>query len=219
MEETKTCKWPLWWRHFYVTTLHRIYLKHFLLLLNNFIMWAKTWQKLWNNAASYFARPSRMCTQLLDVLLVEAFCSLRRAQLDGLNSSGFSFIFHPTLELANIYRCIPRQRFLCWSRKKIDNEALKAFQQNSFSPTVCGPLLVSINSIQRERFIQTSLPVQCPVAIKSLVTTGDSESRATGEEGETWTPSRQVTWTTLCVPNVIIEKFEVIQSRHKAAVS
>ena len=168
MEETKTCKWPLWWRHFYVTTLHRIYLKHFLLLLNNFIMWAKTWQKLWNNAASYFARPSRMCTQLLDVLLVEAFCSLRRAQLDGLNSSGFSFIFHPTLELANIYRCIPRQRFLCWSRKKIDNEALKAFQQNSFSPTVCGPLLVSINSIQRERFIQTSLPVQCPVARLSV---------------------------------------------------
>ena len=35
--------------------------------------------------------------------------------------------------------------------QKIDNEPLKAFQQNSFSPTVCGSLLVNINSIQRER--------------------------------------------------------------------
>ena len=78
-----------------------------------------------------FRTPWPHVHKLLDVLLVEAFCSLQRTLLDRLNSSGFSFIFHPTLELANIFRCIPGQCF-CTDCAKNDNETLKAFNKTRF---------------------------------------------------------------------------------------
>ena len=174
----------------------------------NLIMWAKTWQKHCNNAASYFARPGRMCTQLLDVLLVEAFCSLQRTLVERLNSSGFSSIFHPTLELANVYVASRDNVFLLIADKN-NNQTLKAFNKTRFRcqfvPPVNIHILSKLSSERGEsglRGIQASLPgstVQ-PSVHQVISDNRRLGTRARGHRGrgDTWTMDTlyQVTWTT-----------------------
>ena len=110
------------------------------------IMWAKTWQKHCNNAASYFARPGRMCTNCKMFCSSKLFVLFSKRWLIGLIALVFLSFFILLLNLQTFSAASRDNVFVLIVQKMIMRHQ-KLSTKLVFADSLCP--LVNINSVQR----------------------------------------------------------------------